>query len=103
MGDTSHDHYLHLARQRSKGGGNELTEADETVVERVEELADKKGYTMTQVSMAWLLQKGAIPIIGFSKVERIDEALGVRGKTLTDEEMKYLEEPYKPKEISGHQ
>jgi aryl-alcohol dehydrogenase-like predicted oxidoreductase len=80
-----------------------LTEADETVVERVEELADKKGYTMTQVSMAWLLQKGAIPIIGFSKVERIDEALGVRGKTLTDEEMKYLEEPYKPKEISGHQ
>lgn len=33
---------------------------------------------MTQVSIAGLLQKGAIPIIGFSKLERIDEALGVK-------------------------
>lgn len=89
--------------ERSKGGDNELTEADTAVVKRVEELANKKGWTMTQVSMAWLLQKGAIPIIGFSKVERIDEALDTRGKTLTEEEMKYLEEQYKPKAISGHQ
>jgi len=89
--------------ERSKAGGDELSEADEAVINRVEEVARKKEWTMTQVSMTWLLQRGAIPIIGFSKVERIDEALGVRGKTLMDEEMRYLEEPYRPKEVSGHE
>ena len=42
------------------------------------------------------------PIIGFSSVVRIDEAIDVRGKTLTEEEEKYLEELYEPKAISGH-
>lgn len=46
--------------------------------------------------------KVSSPIIGFSSVERMDEALGVRGKTLTEEEEKYLEELYVPKTISGH-
>jgi diketogulonate reductase-like aldo/keto reductase len=39
-----------------------------------------------------LLEKGAIPIVGFSKAERIDEALAVRDKTLTKEEIQYLKE-----------
>lgn len=42
------------------------------------------------------------PIIGFSKPERMDEALEIRGKQLTDEEMNYLEEPYSPLPIQGH-
>lgn len=49
----------------------------------------------------WLTRVSS-PIIGFSSVERMDEALGVRGKTLTEEEEKYLEELYVPKTISGH-
>ncbi len=52
--------------------------------------------------MAWSIQKGGIPIVGFSKVARIDEALEVKRKTLTEEEMRYLEEPYRPKNIMGH-
>jgi hypothetical protein len=32
----------------------------------------------------------------------MNQAIEVRGKTLTDEEMKYLEEPYAPKNIVGH-
>jgi aryl-alcohol dehydrogenase-like predicted oxidoreductase len=79
-----------------------LNDTDKTIVNRVEELAKKKGWKMSHVAMAWSIQKGDIPIIGFSKVERIDEALEVRGKTLTDEEMEYLEEPYQPKNIMGH-
>ena len=35
-------------------------------------------------------------------MDRIDEAIEVRGKTLTEEEEKYLEELYQPKAISGH-
>lgn len=58
---------------------------------------------MGQVALAWINKRISSPIIGFSSVERIDEALGVRGKTLTDEEEKYLEELYVPKVVSGHQ
>jgi aryl-alcohol dehydrogenase-like predicted oxidoreductase len=81
---------------------DELTDADKTIIGRVEELAEKKGWKMSHVAMAWSIQKGNIPIIGIGKIERIDEALEVRGKSLTEEEMKYLEEPYRPKNISGH-
>lgn len=81
---------------------SELNEADQEIVRRVEEVAQKKGWKMSHVAMAWSIQKGDIPIVGFSKVERIDEALQVRGKMLTQEETKYLEEPYRPKDILGH-
>jgi len=72
------------------------------IIERVMELADKKGWKMSQVALAWIIQKGTIPIVGFSNLARLDEACDVKGKTLTPEEMKYLEEPYKPKAIVGH-
>jgi aryl-alcohol dehydrogenase-like predicted oxidoreductase len=78
------------------------TEADKAIIGRVEELAKKKGWPMAQVALAWIVQKDTIPIVGFSSVERLDEAVGVKGKTLTEEEIKYLEEPYVPKAISGH-
>jgi len=68
----------------------------------VQELAEKKGWAMSHVAMAWILRYVSSPIIGFSSVKRIDEAVEVRGKTLTDDEVKYLEEPYKPREIEGH-
>jgi aryl-alcohol dehydrogenase-like predicted oxidoreductase len=42
------------------------------------------------------------PIIGFSSVERIDDALAAKGKMLTEEEEAYLEELYQPQEILGH-
>lgn len=57
---------------------------------------------MSQVTLAWILKKVAAPIIGFSSVQRIDEALSARGKELTAEEEKYLEEAYTPVEIQGH-
>lgn len=71
-------------------------------IKRVQELAEKKGWKMSQVALAWINKRVSSPIIGFSSVERIDEAIGVRGKTLTEEEEKYLEELYEPKAISGH-
>lgn len=57
---------------------------------------------MSQVALAWINKRISSPIIGFSSIERIDEAIDVRGKTLTDEEEKYLEAPYIPKAIAGH-
>lgn len=79
-----------------------VTEVDHQIIGRVQELAKKKGWAMSQVALAWIVQKGTIPIVGFSSVERLDEAVKVNGKTLTDEEIKFLEELYVPKAISGH-
>ncbi|OCK84051.1 aldo-keto reductase-like protein [Lepidopterella palustris CBS 459.81] len=77
-------------------------ENDKKIVERVEELAKKRGWKMSHVALAWINKRITSPIIGFSTVERIHEALEIRGKTLTDEEEKYLEELYEPREIQGH-
>ena len=79
-----------------------LSEADIKTIGRVQELAEKKGWKMSQVALAWINKRIASPIIGFSSVERMDEALESRGKTLTDEEEKYLEALYVPKAITGH-
>ena len=80
----------------------DITEVDNEIIGRVEEIAKKHDWKMSQVALAWTIQKGTIPIVGFSNIDRVHEACEVRGKRLTDEEMKYLEEPYKPKAISGH-
>lgn len=80
---------------------NSRPEAQETI-KRVEELAKKKGWTMTEVALAWTLKRVTSPLIGFSSVQRIEDALSVRGKELTAEEEEYLEELYTPCEVEGH-
>jgi len=104
-----------LARPRSKATGETLRstnnpfasvfadEDSQEIVKRVEEMAEKKGWTMTQVALAWLLEKGvSSPIVGLSSVERVDEALGVNGKMLSVEEVESIDEPYKARSVVGH-
>lgn len=79
-----------------------LTEADKEIIGRVEEIARKKEWTMSQVSLLWVRSKGAVPIVGLNSVARIEDVWGLEDKTLTKEEIKYLEEPYVPKNIVGH-
>ncbi|EME88000.1 uncharacterized protein MYCFIDRAFT_48222 [Pseudocercospora fijiensis CIRAD86] len=78
------------------------SESDQIIIKRVQELAEKKGWTMAHIALAWINKRVSSPIIGFSSVDRIEEALAVRGKTLTEEEEKYLEEPYITRDIQGH-
>lgn len=77
------------------------TEADTTIINRVQELADKKGWPMAHVALAWINQRISSPIIGFSSTKRIDEAVEANGKELSEDEEKYLEEPYQPKKVMG--
>jgi aryl-alcohol dehydrogenase-like predicted oxidoreductase len=79
-----------------------LTPADEEIIRRVEKIAAVKNWKMSQVALTWLRSKGAIPIVGFNSVNRVDDACSLRGVSLTDEEVKFLEEPYIPKQIQGH-
>lgn len=76
------------------------TESDKAIVDRVEELAKKKGVTMAQVSIAWSLSHPNVnPIVGLNSTQRIDEAVASIKVSLTEEEIKYLEEPYIPRTI----
>ncbi|KAJ8514446.1 hypothetical protein ONZ45_g8011 [Pleurotus djamor] len=74
------------------------------IIARVEEIAKKKGISMAQVALAWSIAKDGVsaPIVGTTSLNNLKEMIeGVHIK-LTDEEIKYLEEPYKPQTIIGH-
>ncbi|KAL2265956.1 hypothetical protein VTJ83DRAFT_5308 [Remersonia thermophila] len=83
-------------------GAHGTVEPDLTIIKRVVEIADKREWPVSHVALAWINKRVTSPIIGFSKVERLDEAVAARGKVLTEEEEKYLEELYVPKPIYGH-
>ena len=76
-------------------------EQDEVIIRRVAELADKRGVTMTEVSLAWLLTKVAAPVVGATKLHHIEGAAKAVELALTDEEIAYLEEPYVPHPLAG--
>ncbi|OKL60199.1 Versiconal hemiacetal acetate reductase [Talaromyces atroroseus] len=81
-------------RSRSAYG---TEEADVRIIERVVELAQKHNWPISHVALAWINKRVTSPIIGFSSVARLEEAIATRGKVLTEEEEKYLEELYQAK------
>ena len=79
------------------------SQTDKAIVDRLEEVAKKRGVGMALVAIAWSLkQPGVNPIVGLSSKERIDQAVDAVKFELSDEEAKYLEEPYLPKTIQGY-
>ena len=80
-------------------------EADQRVVERVEELRRQRGIPAAQIALAWLLHKPGVvaPIVGASKPQHLDDAVAAAGVKLSAEEIARLEEPYVPHGIAGHQ
>ncbi|MCL2248279.1 MAG: aldo/keto reductase [Oscillospiraceae bacterium] len=87
--------------QRHKYGATE--KEDEVIIGRVAELAEKRGITRTQVALAWLLHKAPVvsPIIGATKISHLEDSVDAIGVSLTEDEMKYLEEAYVPHRITG--
>ena len=86
------------AHPYAESGGREINE-------RVEELADEKGVSMAQLSLSWLLDKEWVdaPIIGASKVEHLEDAVEALEVSLSDSDVEYLEDPYEPVPVSGHE
>jgi aryl-alcohol dehydrogenase-like predicted oxidoreductase len=77
---------------------------DFDVLDVVLELAKQKDATPAQISLAWLLHKGVTsPIIGATKVEHVEEAVGALDIRLEADDVKRLEEGYTPHPIIGHQ
>lgn len=71
---------------------------------RIEEIAKKRGISMAQVNIAWILSKEGVsaPIVGTTNLDNLKDIVAGVNVKLTDEELKYLEEPYQPLAIVGH-
>jgi aryl-alcohol dehydrogenase-like predicted oxidoreductase len=107
-----------LAGNRSKDGGGETMRAktddyakqlyyqddDFVVADRLSQIAKQRGIPNMQIALAWLLAKPEVtaPIIGASKMHHLEEAINALSVKLADDEIKQLEEPYKPHHILGH-
>lgn len=76
-------------------------EADGKIIRRVEELADKRGVSMTEISLAWLLTKVTAPVVGATKFSHVDGAVNAVDIQLSQDETDYLEELYVPHALVG--
>ncbi|MCL5611588.1 MAG: aldo/keto reductase [Chloroflexi bacterium] len=107
-----------FAGNRKHGGGGETVrsqtdpfadqlyfrEEDFVVAERAAEIAKARGITASQIALTWVLSKSHItaPIVGSTKMEHLDQSIAALDIKLTEEEIKRLEEPYKPHPVLGH-
>ena len=82
-----------------------VEEADRGVVDRVGEIADRRGLPRAQIALAWLLQKQGVtaPIIGATKPGQFEDAVAALSVTLSEAETARLEAPYAPHPVSGHE
>jgi len=94
-GETEEHLYEHPYRE---GGGP-------AVNERVAELADEKGVKMAQIGLAWLFHKDRVdtPIVGTTSVEHLEDAVEALDIDLSASDIDWLEEPYEPVRVSGHE
>ncbi len=104
--DWSPDSSLRAQTDQIAVGKYDATaDTDRQIVVRVAELAEKYGAPRAQIALAWLLQKAPVtaPIIGATKNSHLDDAVGALAVKLTQEDAAYLEAPYVPHRIVGHQ
>ena len=94
-GETEEHLYEHPYQE---GGGP-------AVNERVAELADEKGVKMAQIALAWLFHKPWVdtPIVGTTSVEHLEDAVEALDIDLSDSDIEWLEAPYEPVRVSGHE
>jgi aryl-alcohol dehydrogenase-like predicted oxidoreductase len=103
-----HEEYLTTTRAETDDYARAHPYADNggrEVNERVEELADEEDASMAQIALAWLLHKEWVdaPIIGTSSIEHLEDAVAALDISLSDSDIEYLEEPYEPVPVSGHE
>ncbi|MFB6196140.1 MAG: aldo/keto reductase, partial [Haloplanus sp.] len=94
-GETETRMYEHPYRE---GGGREINE-------RVRQLAEERGVKMAQIALAWVLQKDWVdaPIVGTSSVDHLEDAVEALEIDLSESDVAFLEEPYEPVPVSGHE
>ncbi|MER7976795.1 aldo/keto reductase [Streptomyces sp. NPDC095817] len=92
-------------RSRNDDFGRKLYQGgDREIVDAVARIAADRGVPRARVALAWLLGRSTVtaPIVGATKPSHIDDAVAALDVELTDKETEQLEQPYAPREISGH-
>lgn len=86
-----------LEAYRSRGG--------DEINERIEELAEQKGVSMAQIAIAWQLHRPEVtaPILGVSSLSHLEDAVEAVEVSLSPDDMSYIEEPYQPVPVTGHE
>jgi aryl-alcohol dehydrogenase-like predicted oxidoreductase len=89
--------------QFSKAIYSKTDEADRKVVDRLGELAERRGVPRATLALAWMLSKPVVtaPIVGATKPNHLDDAVAALAVKLTAEEITALEEPYVPHPVVG--
>ena len=79
-------------------------QADFNVVDRLAEIARKRGVSNAQIALSWLLHQPGVtsPIVGASKAQHLEEAIAAVEIKLSAEELAALAEPYRPHAVLGH-
>ena len=92
------EHETALGRPYREGGGEEINR-------RIEELADEKGVRMAQIALRWVAGKEVVdaPIVGTSSIEHLEDAVEALDIDLSTSDVEWLEEPYEPVRVSGHE
>lgn len=77
-------------------------ENDLQIIDRVGDLAERRGVSMTEIALAWTFAKGvAAPIVGATKIPHFDAAVRSLDLELSADEIAFLEEPYRPHDVIG--
>ena len=105
-GDRKRDGSGETSRSNSDPFAKGLYFRDEdfAVADCAREIGKERGVTGSQIALAWILNKQHIasPIIGATKMDHLEQAISALDIQLSEEEVKRLEEPYKPHPILGH-
>jgi len=72
------------------------------IINRVEEISKKRGISMAQVALAWSLTRVTAPVIGSTNLKNLEQLIKGTEIELTEDEVRYLEEPYKARSVMGH-
>jgi aryl-alcohol dehydrogenase-like predicted oxidoreductase len=105
-GDRRPGHWGETARAKGDTYAQSMyyREEDFVVAQRVQQVAQERGVTGSQIALAWLLGKPHVtaPIIGATSLPHLEQSLAALQIRLTAEEIRRLEEPYKPHPVLGH-
>jgi 1-deoxyxylulose-5-phosphate synthase len=81
-----------------------LPHDDKAIAEAVQQVAQQHGVPMAQVALAWVLRNPVVsaPIVGATKERHLSDAAAALEVTLSDDDVKALEEHYTSRQPTGY-
>lgn len=75
---------------------------DRQILDRVAQVAGERGVPAAQVALSWVLRQPGVsaPIVGATKEKHVDDAVAAVNLALTEKELAFLAEPYRPRAVA---